>query len=61
MSCEKITYPTHGAAAGACQGMGKRGNSMYSYKCTHCGMWHLATRKKKKTLTKTKRTKWKQH
>lgn len=49
MSCDKITYETHGKAQQSMQSLAaKKGYSYSSYKCTFCGGIHIATHGKKK-------------
>lgn len=47
--CDKIAYNNHAQASAAVHGMGKRGANMYAYRCTRCGLHHIATAGKKKT------------
>ena len=51
--CDKLAYDTHGQANAAASGLSRRSScSMYAYRCSRCGMFHLATGGKKKTKYK---------
>jgi hypothetical protein len=49
--CDKISYPNHQAAQNAIIGNNKRKKrSLHSYKCKECGLYHLASNGKRKSI-----------
>lgn len=51
--CDKLAYETNALANAAAGGLSRRGScSMYAYRCHRCGMFHLASAGKRKTIYK---------